>query len=309
MNAAHMLIERVTDDGDRTNLAVILRPAEKGIQALLVADEKGRWSIPGGHAKGSETPREACVREVKEETGLDVELEPLFQADHAARKIVATLFYATVEPGTEGRPGGGDVTEVRWAYLDELENLNGTDRLAIHVAVNRIHSTQAIVDNEIELAEKRGFAVGNVAVPVVASVGMYIRLNGPGAQVGARKLAEWMESLGWPVTLVASTLFESTVDALERARRSRRLTPMLHCLLNVSDALWRYESAVVPALEQQRTVIETGPELDRTRFNALAPDLRDELLQRLPTPVISRNVGEQLAELQEIKDSIEQMLQ
>ena len=32
------------------------------------------WLYPGGHVEDTETPDEALVREVKEETGLDIEI-------------------------------------------------------------------------------------------------------------------------------------------------------------------------------------------------------------------------------------------
>ncbi|MBI4015156.1 MAG: NUDIX domain-containing protein [Candidatus Aenigmarchaeota archaeon] len=35
---------------------------------------KGNWSVVGGHVEEKELPNEAAVREVKEETGLDIEL-------------------------------------------------------------------------------------------------------------------------------------------------------------------------------------------------------------------------------------------
>ena len=41
--------------------------------------DKGRWSFPGGAVEPGETTSEAAVREVKEETGLDVEIESLFE--------------------------------------------------------------------------------------------------------------------------------------------------------------------------------------------------------------------------------------
>ena len=66
------LIEHLTEEKNESNLCVVLRSGEEGLEALLVADEKGRWSIPGGHAKDGETNAEAAKREVKEETGLDV---------------------------------------------------------------------------------------------------------------------------------------------------------------------------------------------------------------------------------------------
>jgi 8-oxo-dGTP diphosphatase len=34
----------------------------------------GHWSVPGGKCEPDEDPREACVREVREETGLQVEV-------------------------------------------------------------------------------------------------------------------------------------------------------------------------------------------------------------------------------------------
>jgi 8-oxo-dGTP diphosphatase len=39
---------------------------------------KGTWSFPGGAVELGETTVEAALREVKEETGLDIEIESLF---------------------------------------------------------------------------------------------------------------------------------------------------------------------------------------------------------------------------------------
>src|SRR5687767_4031390 len=37
---------------------------------LLIRDPYGNWGLPKGHLEGGETPREAAIREVAEETGL-----------------------------------------------------------------------------------------------------------------------------------------------------------------------------------------------------------------------------------------------
>ena len=53
----------------------------KSGQVLLIrrgkAPRKGEWSLPGGSVEIGETTEEATLREVKEETGLDVDLGPL----------------------------------------------------------------------------------------------------------------------------------------------------------------------------------------------------------------------------------------
>jgi len=50
---------------------VIYRRAQDGgIEILLIADSKGRWTIPKGHIEENETPRQAAEREIREETGL-----------------------------------------------------------------------------------------------------------------------------------------------------------------------------------------------------------------------------------------------
>ena len=53
--------------------AFIIDPYTKKI--LLIKHKKnGRWTQPGGHIEGNETPEEAALREVYEETGLRVKL-------------------------------------------------------------------------------------------------------------------------------------------------------------------------------------------------------------------------------------------
>lgn len=53
--------------------AFLIDPYTKKI--LLIRHKKnGKWTQPGGHIEGNETPEEAALREVYEETGLRVRL-------------------------------------------------------------------------------------------------------------------------------------------------------------------------------------------------------------------------------------------
>jgi 8-oxo-dGTP pyrophosphatase MutT (NUDIX family) len=62
--------------------------------SALVTDEAGNvlvveptykpfWEVPGGMVEAGEDPRTACLREVREEIGLDIDLGPLLVMMHA----------------------------------------------------------------------------------------------------------------------------------------------------------------------------------------------------------------------------------
>lgn len=56
-----------------TSGGVIFRHAKNNprqIEILLIADSKGRWTIPKGHIEEGESARQTAEREIREETGL-----------------------------------------------------------------------------------------------------------------------------------------------------------------------------------------------------------------------------------------------
>jgi ADP-ribose pyrophosphatase YjhB (NUDIX family) len=57
---------------------------------LIQRADNGRWAMPGGAAEVGETPSEAVVREVREETQLDVVATRLVAAE--ARLAHVSLF-------------------------------------------------------------------------------------------------------------------------------------------------------------------------------------------------------------------------
>lgn len=86
------------------------------------AHEPEGWALPGGFVDEGEFLADACVREAKEETGLDLEVRELFHAysnpQRDPRKhTVSTVFIgrATGEPA-----GSDDAAEARVFALDAL---------------------------------------------------------------------------------------------------------------------------------------------------------------------------------------------
>ncbi len=102
-----------------------------GAQGALIGrlDRRGRllWSLPKGHLEAGETPAQAAVREVEEETGISGRvLAPLgdidfwFVAD--GKRIHKTVHhYLLLAQGGELSDEDVEVTEVAWVPLSEME--------------------------------------------------------------------------------------------------------------------------------------------------------------------------------------------
>ena len=91
---------------------------------------KGQWSLPGGKLEFGETLIEGVRREVREETGLEVEILGLIdvaetirdaEAGAANDHFVLIDYSARVISGTA--VAASDAAEARWFALEELDTL------------------------------------------------------------------------------------------------------------------------------------------------------------------------------------------
>lgn len=89
---------------------------------------KGQWSIPGGTLELGETIAEGVVRELREETGLEVRVlelievfERIFPGDGARPRYHFVILDYLCETGAGTPQPGSDVTEAAYATEDELE--------------------------------------------------------------------------------------------------------------------------------------------------------------------------------------------
>jgi ADP-ribose pyrophosphatase YjhB (NUDIX family) len=110
----------------------------EGDRILLLrqsADGQRDWSLPGGKLEDGETLAGALVREMKEETGLDVEPgRLLYVCDHLPAQVVHMTFEARRTGGTIGDiAAGADTTPIRgveFVPVSKLASIGFSDRFA-----------------------------------------------------------------------------------------------------------------------------------------------------------------------------------
>ncbi len=114
---------------------------------ILIARRKesamlgGLWEFPGGKRQSAETWPQALVREVREETGLQVGVGlPYCTVDHAYThfKITLKAFYCDY---ISGRLSAKESEEVKWVTLDELDQHPFPSANKQVIAAIRAHQT------------------------------------------------------------------------------------------------------------------------------------------------------------------------
>ncbi len=122
--------------------AFIIDPYTKKI--LLIKHKKNRrWTQPGGHIEGNETPEEAALREVYEETGLRVRLlgerfpreddfiRPLgiqknrrTTSDGETHMHIDIIYAAVPNDDSKEQLNKEESDAIRWFSRNELENID-----------------------------------------------------------------------------------------------------------------------------------------------------------------------------------------
>lgn len=82
----------------------------------------GLWEFPGGKAEDGESMDEACRRELREELGVDVDVQaPFYTLSHAYSHFKITL-YAFRCLLTDGQPTSREGQPIRWVTIDEFDD-------------------------------------------------------------------------------------------------------------------------------------------------------------------------------------------
>jgi 8-oxo-dGTP diphosphatase len=107
---------------DKGRLLLVKRGHEPGA---------GLWSLPGGRIEPGETDADALVREMHEETGLEIEPGPLLgtvRRPAGDGDVLDIRDYAAIVTGGTLIPGD-DAADARWVSGEELDSLAITEGL------------------------------------------------------------------------------------------------------------------------------------------------------------------------------------
>ena len=98
------------------------------IKILLVKNHNGKcWTFPKGHVEQNETEQQTAVREIKEETGLDVVIEPGFRRTSTYRPFGKTkkqvVFFLAKADESAVSVQKSEIDYYLWATLDEAMHI------------------------------------------------------------------------------------------------------------------------------------------------------------------------------------------
>ncbi len=106
----------------------------EGNKVLLVHQTNDFWSFPKGHIENNETEPETAIREVKEETGLNVTIDKSkrFELSYIIEDLnihkTVVLFLARLTNNNHLRLQEEEISEAKWVPIDEVANYLTFDR-------------------------------------------------------------------------------------------------------------------------------------------------------------------------------------
>ena len=132
------MIDRIYPDHPIVSVGAVVIDGERVVLVKRGQEPlKGRWSLPGGVVEAGEALDAAVVREVREETGLDVQVGPVVEVlDRINRDETGRVEYHYVIVDYVCRAVGGSLTcasdadDARWVDRGDVREYELTTKVA-----------------------------------------------------------------------------------------------------------------------------------------------------------------------------------
>ena len=108
--------------------AIVYRKSHGNTEILLIKHiNSGHWSFPKGHVEGNQTEVETAIREIKEETAIDVMIDPTFRETvsyYPKRDTQKTVVYFIGKAKNyDYIPQEEEISEIRWVDIGYASNI------------------------------------------------------------------------------------------------------------------------------------------------------------------------------------------
>lgn len=125
--------------------AIVYRKYHGNTEILLIKHvNSGHWSFPKGHVEKGETEVETALREIKEETGIDVIIDPTFRETVSyypkkdTQKVV--VYFIGKAKNYDYVPQEEEISEIKWVEIGRAGSVltYENDRSIVNKAKNSI---------------------------------------------------------------------------------------------------------------------------------------------------------------------------
>lgn len=102
--------------------AIVYRKFHGNTEILLIKHvNSGHWSFPKGHMEAGETETQTAVREIHEETSIDVLLDPTFRetVSYFPKKDTqkTVVYFIAKAKNFDFAPQRGEIADIRWVDI------------------------------------------------------------------------------------------------------------------------------------------------------------------------------------------------
>lgn len=108
--------------------AIVYRKFHGNTEILLIKHvNSGHWSFPKGHVEVGETEVETALREIKEETGIDVIIDPSFRetVSYYPRKDTqkSVVYFVAKAKNFDFVPQEEEISQIKWVDIGHASSV------------------------------------------------------------------------------------------------------------------------------------------------------------------------------------------
>ncbi|GIU24209.1 NUDIX hydrolase [Shewanella sp. MBTL60-007] len=115
-----------------TTVACVIEAQGKYLIVEELIDGQLKYNQPAGHIEADESITDACIREIKEETGLTIQPQGLvgiyqYRASDTL-SFVRYTFFVKLDKALASKPEDPAINATKWLSLDEIDQLSDSHR-------------------------------------------------------------------------------------------------------------------------------------------------------------------------------------